>query len=62
MVKVGRSVITVLLNVGGGVRLIKPAKRYMYRNVGKHYKHNENGRTAPGVRGHGLRTFLRELN
>ena len=41
----------MFLNVGGGVRLIKPAKRYMCMQ--KHYKHNEDGRTASGVRGHG---------
>ena len=33
------------------VHLIKPAKLYMCTQ--KHYKHNEDGRTAPGVRGHG---------
>ena len=33
--------ITVSLNVGGGVRIIKPAKLY------------KDGRTAPGVRDHG---------
>ena len=44
-------VIAVSLNVGGGVRLIKPAKLYMYTQT--HYKHDEDGRTAPGVRGHG---------
>ena len=38
--------IAVLLNVGGGVRLIKPAKLYMCMQ--KHYKHKEDGRTAPG--------------
>ena len=36
--------IAVSLNVGGGVRLIKPAKLC---------KHNEDGRTAPGVCGNG---------
>ena len=40
--------IAVSLNVGGGVRLIIPAKLYMCTQ--KHYKHNEDGRTAPGVR------------
>ena len=35
--------IAVSLKVGVGVRLIKP----------KQYKHNENGRTAPGVCGNG---------
>ena len=39
------------LNVGGGARLIKPAK--LYTCTQKHYKHKEDGRTAPGVRGHG---------
>ena len=43
--------IAVSLNVGGGVRLIKPAKLYMCTQ--KHYKHNEDGRTAPGVCGNG---------
>ena len=46
-----RWVIAVSLNVGGGVRLIKPAKLYMCRQT--HYKHDEDGRTAPGVRDHG---------
>ena len=45
------SVIAVSLNVGGGVRLIKSAKLYMCTQ--KYYKHNEDGRTSPGVRGHG---------
>ena len=40
--------IAVSLNVGGGVRLIKPANVHA-----KHYKHNEDGRTAPGVCGNG---------
>ena len=39
------------LNVGGGVRLIKPAKFYMCTQI--HYKLDEDGRTAPGVGGHG---------
>ena len=43
--------IAVSLNVDGGVLLIKPAKLFMCAQ--KHYKHNEDGRTAPGVRGHG---------
>ena len=43
--------IAVSLNVGGGVRLIKPAKLCMCTQ--KHYKHNEDGRTAPGVCGNG---------
>ena len=46
-----RSVTAVSLNFGGGVRLIKPAKLYMCKQT--HYKHDEDGRTAPGVRGHG---------
>ena len=45
--------IEVSLNVGGGVRLIKPAKQYMFMQT--HYKHDEDGRTAPGVVGQ-LRT------
>ena len=45
-----RSVIAVSLIVGGGVRLIKPAKIYMCTQT--HYKHDEDGRTASGVRGH----------
>ena len=52
MVSVWRSVIAVSLNVGGGVRLIKPAK-LCTRARKTHYKHDEDGRTAPGVRGHG---------
>ena len=52
-----RSVIAVSLNVGGGVRLTKQAKLYMYTQ--KHYKHNEDGRTTPGVRGHG--SALKEI-
>ena len=43
-----RLVMAVSLNVGGGVRLIKPAKT-VYVHA-KHY--NEDGCTAP-VRGHG---------
>ena len=46
-----RSVIAVSLKVGGGVRLIKPAKLYICTQ--KHFEHNEDGCTAPGVRGHG---------
>ena len=41
--------IAVSLSVGGGVRLIKPAK--LYANTLQ--KHNEDGRTAPGVYGNG---------
>ena len=44
-----RSVIVVSLNVGDGFRHIKPAKLFMC----SHYKHDEDGRTAPCVRGHG---------
>ena len=39
------------LNVGGGVRLVIPAKLYLRTQT--HYTHDEDGRTAPGVRGHG---------
>ena len=46
-----RSVIAVSLKVGGGVRLMKPAKLYICTQ--KNYKHNEDGRTAPGVCGNG---------
>ena len=58
--------IAVLLNAGGGVRLIKPAKLYMCTQT--HYKHDENGRSAPDVRGHSSvplshsGTSLRELD
>ena len=46
-----RSVIAVSLDVGGGVRLIKPAKLCMcMQNT---TTHNEDGRTAPGVCGNG---------
>ena len=51
MVSEWRSVIAVSLNVGGGVRLIKPAKLYTCKQ--KHYTHDEDGRTAPGVCGNG---------
>ena len=46
-----RSVIAVSLNVDGGVHLIKTVKTVHVH--AKHYKHNEEGRTEPGVRGHG---------
>ena len=46
-----RSVTAVSLNVGGGVCLIKPANLYMCTQT--HNKHDEDGRTAPGLRGHG---------
>ena len=63
-----RSVIAVSLNVGGGIRLIKPAKLYMCTQT--HYKHDKDGRMAPGVRGQGSvplshstrGTSLRELD
>ena len=42
--------IAVSLNVGGGVRLIKPAKLCI---APKHYKHNKDGDMAPGVCGNG---------
>ena len=42
--------IAVSLNVGVGVRLIKPEKLHVHA---KHYKYNEDGRTAPGVCGNG---------
>ena len=46
-----RSVIAVSLNVGGGIRLIKPAKLSMWTQ--KHYKQDEDGHKAPGVCGNG---------
>ena len=60
-----RLVIAVSLDVDGGVRLIKTVKTVHVH--AKHYKHNEEGRTAPGVCGNGsillshLGTLLREL-
>ena len=45
--------IAVSLNVGGGVRLIKPAKQFTVHVHAKHYKHDKDGRTAPGVCGNG---------
>ena len=45
------SVIAVSLNIGGGIRLIKPAKLYMCMQ--KHYKYNEDIRTAPSACGNG---------
>ena len=42
-----RSVNAVSLNVGSGIRLIKPAKAYMCTQT--HYKHDEDGHTALGV-------------
>ena len=44
------SVIAVSLTVSSGVHLIKPAKLYICMQT--HYKH-EDGRTVPGVCGHG---------
>ena len=44
--------IAVSLNDGGGVLLIKPAKLHVHVHA-KHYKHNEDGRTVPGVCGNG---------
>ena len=41
----------VSLNVGSGIRFIKPAKAYMCLQT--HYKHDEDGHTAPGVCGRG---------
>ena len=46
-----RSVIAVSLNVGDGVRLIKLAKLYICTQT--HYKHDEDGRSAPDVCVHG---------
>ena len=46
MVSELRSVIAVSLNADGDVRLIKPAKLHVHA---KHYKHTEDGRTAPDV-------------
>ena len=43
--------IAVSLNVGCGVHLIKLAKLYMCTQYTT--KHNEDGRMAPGVCGHG---------
>ena len=58
--------IAASLKVGGGIRLVKPAKLYLCTQ--KHYKHDEDGRTAPGVHGHDSvplshsGTSLRELD
>ena len=43
--------IAVSLNVGGGVRLIKTGKTVHIQQT--HNKHDEDGRTAPDVCGHG---------
>ena len=45
-----RSVIAGSLNVGGGVRLKSGKTVHVHP---KHYKHSEDGRTAPGVCGNG---------
>ena len=55
-----RSVIAVSLNVGSSIRLIKLAKVYMCAH--KHYKYDKDGRTAPGVRGHGSLTLSHSGN
>ena len=44
--------IAVSLNVSGGVSLIKPANCTVHVHA-KHYKHNEDGHTAPVVCGNG---------
>ena len=46
-----QSVTAVSLNVGSGIHLIKPAKLHMCGQT--HNKNDEDGRTAPGVPGHG---------
>ena len=46
-----QSVIAVSLKVDSGACLIKPAKLYMCTQ--KHYKHQEDGRTGPGMCNHG---------
>ena len=51
MVSEWRSVIAVSLNLGGGLCLIKPPKLYICTQT--HYKHDEDGRTAPDVCVHG---------
>ena len=43
-----RSVIAVSLNIGGGVRLLNQTGKTVYVHA-KHYKHNEDERTAPDV-------------
>ena len=48
---------TASLIVGGGVRLITPAKLYCICARKNHYNHSEDGRTAPGVRGHSSATL-----
>ena len=58
-IRVG-SVIAVSLNVSGGVRLIKPAELCM--SMQKHYKHKEDGRTAPGVCGNGSVSLIHSVN
>ena len=51
MVSEWLSVIGVSLNFGSGVHLIKKAKLYMCMQT--HYKHDEDGCMAVGVRDHG---------
>ena len=46
-----RSVIAALLNVSGGVHLIKLAK--LYTCIQKYCKHNEDTHMVPGVDSHG---------
>ena len=45
------SVIAALLNLSGGVHLIRLAKLYMCMQ--KYYKHNEDTHMVPGVHSHG---------
>ena len=47
-----RSVIAVSLNIGGGVRLLNQTGKTVHVHA-KHYKHNEDERTAPDVCGNG---------
>ena len=51
MVSEWQSVTAVSLDIDNGVCLIKLAKLYMCMQT--HYKHDEEGRMAPGVHGHG---------
>ena len=52
--------IAVSLNVGDGVRLIKNGKTVHVH--AKHYKHCEDGRTAPGVCGNGYVPLSHSVN
>ena len=52
--------IAVSLNVGGGVRLIKPAKTVHVHT--KHYIHNGDGRTTPAVCDNGSVTLSHSGN